>query len=90
MGYFSNPNDKGNLKITMLIKEWISNKILLNEESYITVTEVQCAVPGCPDVETMIIIFDKNDQHIYKIGKPINYIRKWDIDALKLSAIQNY
>lgn len=82
MGLFKNPNDKDNIKITKLVKAWIREKMNLNEEVMITVSELQCAEPNCPDMETVIVIFDSENTRQFKIRKPLNYIRKWDIETL--------
>ena len=83
MALLKNPNDIDNSKIKKLVKEWTRTKLLLSHDVIITVTELKCAEPNCPDVETIIVIYKENETLKFKIGKPLTYVRKWDIDGLK-------
>lgn len=49
------------------IKQWIRNGLDLKEEVTITVTEVRCRESGCPDLETVISIFE--------VERPIRSLR---------------
>lgn len=67
---------------TAAIKKWVNEKIKLNDEVIIMVTEVNCAEPNCPDKETVIGIMQEGNNQKFSIRKPLLYVRQWDIDAL--------
>ena len=83
MSLFKNPNDPDNSKITKLVKDWVREKFPSHKDAIITVTELQCSDPGCPDMETVIAIYDEKKVQ-FKIRKPLNYVRKWDIANLSI------
>lgn len=83
MSLFKNPNGVDNAKIIGLIKKWIRDQLNISEETLITVSQISCPEPGCPDTETVILIFKDRERKLFKIRKPLNYIRKWDIGNLK-------
>lgn len=83
MSLFKNPNDVDNENIIRLIKKWIRDQLNISEETVITVSQISCPEPGCPDTETVIVIFKDAERRLCKIRKPLNYIRKWDIENLK-------
>jgi nitrate reductase delta subunit len=66
----------------MAIKKWVKEKMSLDDEVTIMVTELSCSDPGCPDKETIIGIIQKDNNKKFSIKKPLLYVRKWDIDAL--------
>ena len=81
--HFINPRDPENISIKGKITEWI--KMLVNpaEGSEVLISEINCVDPGCPDMETLITIKSPdNTPKVYRIRKPLVYVRKWDIEAL--------
>ena len=83
MTVFRNPHDPENIIIKTKIQEWIRTKLNLKESSTIEVSEVDCADPGCVDKETRIIVTIKDTPtKLYRIHKPIVYVRKLDVDHL--------
>ena len=59
----------------------------------LTVAEVECALPGCPPLETVIVFWTKNggQRHHYKVFKPVTGVTEddlppwWMKDALAVS-----
>ena len=90
MNAFKNPLDPDNLKAKDLLKKWLSTKLKLDVTARIDITEYQCADPGCLHSETVFQVFESpntpegtNERGgIYKIAKPLVFIRQWDIDAI--------
>jgi len=81
--YFTNPNDKANSKLHVLIGQWVREKFSLAVEAEISVTEIKCADVGCPDIDTYIHIKQGEQLQKYRIAKPLVYVRKWDIDGMR-------
>jgi hypothetical protein len=71
-----NPADPQNNLLKAKIKEWIE-KALGQSVELKQVIEAGCADERCPCVQTSIYF---NDTKIV-IGKPLVYVRKWDIDT---------
>lgn len=83
MTTFRNPHDPENIIITAKIQEWVKAKMNLHEATSIQVSEVDCADPGCVDKETRITIISKDHPtKLFRIHKPIVYIRQADIELL--------
>jgi len=38
------------------MKTWVREALALSEDSVVTISEVNCRDPGCPDVETAILV----------------------------------
>ena len=72
---FKNPSDPDNLLLIAKIKEWLFLKTG-KEIIDFSVKEMGCADTHCPCVQTYI---EFNNQKIV-IGKPLVYVRKWDIE----------
>jgi hypothetical protein len=83
MPYFINPRDPENISIKGKITEWIKALVKPVDGSEVLISEVNCVDPGCPDMETLITIKIPDDtKKVYRIRKPLVYVRKWDIEAL--------
>ncbi|TPK92419.1 nitrate reductase [Mesorhizobium sp. B2-4-17] len=62
------------------IKQWMRNGLDLKEDVAITVTEVRCRESGCPDLETVISIFEEGrPMRCLRVGKAVAMIGKPDI-----------
>jgi hypothetical protein len=61
-----------------LIKDWMRAGLRLGEDVHITVSELACADPSCPIRETVILVLTEPAKQ-WKIGKPIHYVRKYDV-----------
>jgi hypothetical protein len=61
-----------------LITQWTRDGLELDNETHISVTELQCADPSCPVRETVIAVFTTPVRH-WKIGKAVVYVRKYDV-----------
>lgn len=83
MQLFVNPRDPSNEIITKKIREWVRNKFEISEDIAIDITEISCLDPHCVCKETQIRLF-LDPILIKKIAKPLTFIRKWDIELLKL------
>jgi hypothetical protein len=96
MKAFINPHDPDNVAIKATLSGWLRTKLALNDDAEVSVHEHLCSEPSCVHAETVFKV--ENGQNtvdegnpegggkgllFYKIAKPIVYIRKWDLDAMK-------
>jgi hypothetical protein len=62
------------------VREWIRARFGLNEDNAILVAELQCAVPGCPPLETALAFWTSDAvRHQFKILKPLSEVSPTDI-----------
>lgn len=61
------------------VKEWTRERFKLPEEAVIMVSEVACALPGCPPLETVVAFWDEGNRHHFKIFKPVQEVENDDI-----------
>lgn len=53
------------------VKDWTRARFGLGEDATIMVTEIACAVPGCPPVDTVVAFWTEGDRrHHFKVFKP--------------------
>ena len=81
--YFINPNDTANTKLHQLIRTWVKDKFALEDPLELIVSEIKCADPGCPDIDTYITVIKEGESRKFRIAKPLVYVRKWDIDGMR-------
>ena len=54
------------------VTAWTRERFKLPEDATIFVSEVACALPGCPPRETVIAFWTGNDmRHQFKVFKPV-------------------
>jgi hypothetical protein len=81
---FTNPNDPDNVALKATLARWVKAKLTLETETTVEFTEIACAEPSCVHTETFIEIENLGGNNArFKIAKPLVFIRKWDIDAMK-------
>jgi hypothetical protein len=54
------------------VREWTRERFSLAPDSTIFVSEVACALPGCPPLETVVAFWTQIDKrHQFKLFKPV-------------------
>ena len=57
------------------VKEWTRERFRLAEDDVVMVAEVECALPGCPPLETVLAFWtDDGQRRHYKIFKPVEQV----------------
>lgn len=60
------------------VREWIERTFALPSDAHVAVTELQCTEPGCPPLETAIIIIDgPGKSRLYKIHAAARSYYEW-------------
>jgi hypothetical protein len=87
MQKFTNPNDPNNTQLNATLKRWISDKLQLSDTAVIEIQEHQCTDASCLHAETIFQIKNSENREefgdLYKIAKPLVFIRKWDVEGMK-------
>ncbi|MGQ0743154.1 MAG: nitrate reductase [Acidimicrobiales bacterium] len=64
------------------IKGWVRHEMGLDEDAVVTVSELECAEPGCPPIETAISVFRKGQEPFgIKVPKPVAELERSHITA---------
>jgi hypothetical protein len=54
------------------VRVWTRERFALAEDAAILVSEVSCALPGCPPRETVVAFWTENERrHQFKLFKPV-------------------
>lgn len=62
------------------VKQWTRDRFSLPDHATVFVSELACALPGCPPIETVVAFWTTPDtRHHFKIFKPVADIVEDDI-----------
>jgi nitrate reductase delta subunit len=61
------------------VREWTRTRFALPEDSSIIVTELACALPGCPPLETVVAFWIDDRRHHFKVFKPVAQVSEDDL-----------
>jgi hypothetical protein len=62
------------------VKEWTRARFRLPEDGAILVSQVSCALPGCPPLETVVAFWTEGDKrHHFKVFKPVAAVVEDDL-----------
>ena len=53
------------------VREWTRARFALSGDETVMVSEIACAVPGCPPIETHVVFWTQAGRHHFKIFKPL-------------------
>jgi hypothetical protein len=53
------------------VRAWTRARFKLTNDEAIMVSEISCAVPGCPPIETHVVFWTASGRHHFKIFKPV-------------------
>ncbi len=53
------------------VRDWTQARFHLTDDETVMVSEVACAVPGCPPIETHIVFWSELGRHHFKLFKPL-------------------
>jgi nitrate reductase delta subunit len=60
-------------------REWTRARFALADDETIMVSELTCAVPGCPPIETHVVFWTAAGRHHFKIFKPLADVDEDDL-----------
>jgi nitrate reductase molybdenum cofactor assembly chaperone NarJ/NarW len=53
------------------VRKWTRARFHLTDDETVMVSEIACAVPGCPPVETHVVFWTGAGRHHFKVFKPL-------------------
>jgi hypothetical protein len=59
------------LQVLDRVREWTRQRFKLSDETAILISEIACALPGCPPLETVIAFWANEQRYHFKIFKPV-------------------
>jgi hypothetical protein len=66
------------------VRRWARELWQLGDEDSVLVTQLQCTEPGCPPLETVIVIAAAGQPTVqHKLHKPAAEISREDLQALR-------
>jgi nitrate reductase delta subunit len=68
------------------LRAWTRTRFALHAEDTVMVAEVECVVPGCPPLETVIAFWIEDTRHHFKVFKPIAEVVEDDLPPAWLKA----
>jgi hypothetical protein len=84
MSAFGNPlsprKRTGLSEVLTAIKSMTRETLCLGEDVHVSVSELKCYEPGCPDVETVIVVMKPGNPHVlFRIHKPVMSVTRDDV-----------
>jgi nitrate reductase delta subunit len=62
------------------VRDWTRARFRLDDDVTIMVNEIECGVPGCPPLETVIVFWSAPDRrHHWKVFKPVAAVVEDDL-----------
>jgi hypothetical protein len=61
------------------VRAWTQARFKLTEDETVMVSEIACAVPGCPPIETHVVFWTALGRHHYKVFKPLADVAEADL-----------
>jgi len=81
------PKPTANPEQIRKIQFWVRDRLNLDEETVVMVSELRCSEPGCPPLETLIAVLDGPGQRRqFRFHKTIAEMAPNDIDSAIPSA----
>ena len=61
------------------VEEWVRQRFNLKREDVVSVAEVECRLPGCPPLETVVAFWEGETRHHFKILKRVAEVESENI-----------
>jgi len=61
------------------VREWTRARFKLTDDETVMVSEIACAVPGCPPIETHVVFWTEQGRHHFKVFKPLADVAEDDL-----------
>lgn len=61
------------------LRGWTRKRFALGDDDTVMVSEIACAVPGCPPIETHVVFWTQAGRHHFKIFKPLTEVAEVDL-----------
>ena len=61
------------------VREWTRARFAIPEDATVMVAQIDCAVPGCPPLETVVAFWVGETRHHFKVFKPLAEVVEDDL-----------
>ena len=61
------------------VRVWTRERFKLAPEAAILVSELECRLPGCPPLETVVAFWENDKRHHFKLFKPVEEVINDDL-----------
>jgi hypothetical protein len=61
------------------IDGWTRRRFALPEEVVVSIAQVECLLPGCPPIETVVSFWEGEQRYHFKIFKPLSQVEESDL-----------
>jgi hypothetical protein len=61
------------------VRAWTQARFKLTENDTVMVSQITCAVPGCPPIETHVAFWTALGRHHFKVFKPLAEVAEDDL-----------
>jgi hypothetical protein len=61
------------------VRDWTRTRFALGNDETVMVSEIACAVPGCPPIETHVVFWTAAGRHHFKLFKPLAEVAEDDL-----------
>ncbi|MGB7086683.1 MAG: hypothetical protein WBD47_14090 [Phormidesmis sp.] len=78
MGLFDSSPSKISSAELHQLKNWVYETLALDKNVPVSISQLKCAEPGCPPIETVISVMSQPPQ-TYKIHRPAVEIERADV-----------
>jgi hypothetical protein len=68
------------------VRAWTRARFALLEDATVMVAQIDCAVPGCPPLETVVAFWIEGTRHHFKVFKPLAEVVEDDLPPAWLKA----
>lgn len=72
-------NSPNNAVASGRVRDWTRGRFKLADDETIMVSEIACAVPGCPPIETHVVFWTALGRHHFKVFKPLAEVVEDDL-----------
>lgn len=61
------------------VRDWTRTRFALSPDDTVMVSDIACAVPGCPPIEAHVVFWTAAGRHHFKIFKPLAEVTEDDL-----------
>ena len=61
------------------VRAWTRARFKLTDDETVMVSEIACAVPGCPPIEAHVVFWTALGRHHFKVFKPVADVAEDDL-----------
>lgn len=70
------------------IKGWVAAHMTLGDEDHVSVSELRCHEPGCPDFETVVTVLkEDNRRFVLLFPTPVLEVTEADVSGTDLGSV---